>query len=276
MTTFDKMRKSDSQVFATLLACELPIRATKRFIDAATNEEDDVGEREKEIARFVEDALFNRMDVTRNDLLTEIMTMLAFGFAVFEKVYTTDGKYTYFQKLSSRKQTTITRWKTLENEAGVTQLLPTNHLTPEDNKHLSANKIGEVSIPARKLVVFTFRKEGDNYQGMSLLRPAYKNRYMKDRFYKFDAIRQERLAVGIPVIYLPKNASAEDKAEALEIVTNIRTTEQTGVVIPGPKEEGWLFEFAQTHADKNTNIFESINHHNREISKVILAQFLEL
>ena len=77
-------------------------------------------------------------------------------------------------------------------------------------------------------------------------------------------------------MYIPKNTSADDKAEALRLVTDVRASEQTGLVIPGSKNDGWLFEFADLRASENTNLFESIKHHNREIVKVVLAQFLEL
>lgn len=89
-----------------------------------------------------------------------------------------------------------------------------------------------VSIPASKLLVFTFRREGDNYEGTSVLRSAYKHWYFKDSMYKFDSVRHERQSVGIPVIYLPDNATDADKIEAKSIVQNIRANEQTGIVMP--------------------------------------------
>lgn len=45
-------------------------------------------------------------------------------------------------------------------------------------------------------------------------------------------MRHERQSVGIPVIRLPDGAGDDDKSEALRIVTNIRSTEQTGIVLP--------------------------------------------
>ena len=54
---------------------------------------------------------------------------------------------------------------------------------------------------------------------------------------------------------------------------NLRSTEQTYVILPG---EDWHFEFADLKAGTQSKMEESIAHHNREISKNILAQFLEL
>ena len=72
---------------------------------------------------------------------------------------------------------------------------------------------------------------------------------------------------------IPKGATAADKQEAETIMENLRSTEQTYVILPG---DDWHFEFADLKAGTQSKMDESIAHHNREISKNILAQFLEL
>lgn len=46
--------------------------------------------------------------------------------------------------------------------------------------------------------------------------------------------------------------------------------------MPGSKDDGWEFEFADLKAGSQSDLWESIKHHNREIAKNVLAQFLEL
>lgn len=272
-TTYEQMRKSDAQVFATLLACELPIRSTEWSIEPGTNAAGEIDDKCKEIADFVEYNLFEALENTFDDLLREILTMLPFGFSVFEKVYGLDQNgQIILKKLGYRKQATIYKWQTDKGEPGIVQLVPSN----TDDATEMSQKNNNISIPMQKLLIFSFRKEGKNYEGASILRSAYKHWYIKDKLYKFDAVRHERQSVGIPIIYMPKNASDTDKSEAQRIVRNVRSTEQTGIVMPGPKDEGWLFEFADSRANAGTDLFESIKHHNREISKNVLAQFLEL
>lgn len=116
MLKYDQMRKSDAQVFATILACELPIRSTKWFVDAARDENDEVSDEAKEIAKFVENALFSEMSITRDALLSEILTMLPFGFSLFEKVYKVENDKIVLEKLASRKQTTIKRRTTSDGD----------------------------------------------------------------------------------------------------------------------------------------------------------------
>lgn len=264
--TFDKMRRSDAQISAVLMAMELPIRNAYWFIEAATDEDGEIPEESQKIADFVEDAIFNKMEDGWDTKLREILTFLPFGYSLFEKTYKSDGKNVWIEKLGFRKQVTIMRWITTDRKPGVQQQLP----TPGPNGQYT------VDIPGHNLLLFTFRKEGDNYAGISVLRSCYKNYYIKDKLYKFDAVKHERQGVGIPVIYLPKNATKAQKTVAAAIVKSIRATEQTGVVMPGSKNDGWLFEFANLNAGTGTDLWESIKHHNREIAKNVLAQFLEL
>lgn len=268
------MRKTDAQVNASLLSMELPIRATKRDVEAAYNEEGETEDKDQEIADFVKDAIFEYMDNSRDDLLREILTMLPFGFSVFEKVFwfkDIDGqKHIILKKLAFRKQSTIYQRQTKEWTPGITQQLE-SAATSGINKGKS-----QISIPWVKLVLFTHRREWDNYEGTSVLRSAYKHRLIKDKIYRYDSIRHERQGVGIPVMYIPDNATDEDKKKAEKIVKNIRASEQTGIVLPGSKESGWSFEYADLKAAQSTNFKEAYEHHNREIVKNILAQFLEL
>lgn len=263
------MRRSDSQVFATLLACELPIRSTKRFIDAARDENDQVTTEAEEVAKFVSDALFQKMDITRDALLLEILTMLPFGFSVFEKVRKVEDDKVILEKIASRKQSTIRRRQTSLWYAWIEQRLPFS-----DDESYKTNWF--VDIPAEKLLIFTFRQEGDNYEGVSILRSSYKNRRYKEELYKFDAVKHERQSVGVPVIRPGDGATPEDIALCEEIVENIRANEAGGIVMPGTRESWRNFEFANMNAWSTSDLRTSINHHNREIAKNILAQFMEL
>ena len=266
MEVYDRMRRSDAQVSAVLLAMELPIRNAFWDIEPAKNENDEVTPEYQEQADFAKEALFEKMSDGWDNKLREILTMLPFGFSLFEKVYKVEDDRVWIDKLGFRKQVTIQRWITTARLPGVTQLLPTPGPTGEF----------EVSIPGKQLLLFSFRKEGDNYSGISVLRSAYKNYFIKDKLYKFDAVKHERQGVGIPIIYIPKNANKAQKAVAANIVKNIRATEQTGIVMPGAKSDGWEFEFADLKAGSQSDLWESIKHHNREIAKNVLAQFLEL
>lgn len=58
-------------------------------------------------------------------------------------------------------------------------------------------------------------------------------------------MKHERQAIGIPVLSLPDIHTKEDEAEAELILSNLRATEKSYVVLPGEK---WDFEFANMGA----------------------------
>ena len=268
---YDEMRRSDASISSLLLACWLPIRSTKRYIQSSENPDWVTEDIDREMEEFLEDALFKNMDITWQQFLYECLTFLTFGFSVFEKVYKVDdqGKFRV-KKLAFRHQKTITQRKMQNWEAWVMQQLDTPN-TEWSNKGKSI-----ANIPMEKLLVFTINQEWENYQWISILRPAYKHRYIKSNLEKFDAIRHQKQWVGVPVMYLPKNATPEDKKAAKEIIGKFKTNEQSGIVMPWPKDSWWEFEFADLKAWDKTEMLESIKYHTREIVKAALAQFIEL
>lgn len=269
LAKYDEMRKSDAQVQATLLAMELPIRGTHWFVEpgetVGEGGETEITDEDRAIAEFVEDALFRRMDQTWDDFLRQALTMLPFGFSVFEKVYKEEGGKIYVERLAQRLARTVWEWK----------------WNPETRKRdivqqIEGNDEGKpftVTIPAGKCLVFSYRREGDNFAGVPVLRSAYKHWYIKDQLYKFEAVKHERQAVGVPILTLPDGATDADKSEAVTILQNLRASEQGYVVLPS---QAWKFEFANMGSGTTSDVKDAIAHHNREISKNILAQFLEL
>lgn len=228
-------------------------------------EEEETTDLDIEIQKFVESCLFEKMDITWDDLLRQALSMVTFGFSVFEKIWRMDGDKIIYKSLEQRLARTIWKWNREEETGkyGVTQML----LMSDENKPFT------VDIPSQKLLTFTFRREGNNMEGISVLRSAYKHWYIKDTLYKLDAVKHERQAVGIPVITLPQTHSDQDEQEAEDILQNLRATEKSFVVLPSDE---WKFEFAQMGASTVIDSEKSIAHHNNQIVQNILAGFLEL
>ena len=256
LTTYDKMRKSDGVIKAALLACTLPVRAANWYVEPASDDE-----RDKEVADFISDCLFEKMTITWDDFLRQALLMLAFGFSVFEKVFTEvefqKKQMIGLRKFAPRLQKTILKWKTEEGEDGITQQLSTG---------------GTVSIPIEKLLVFTHEKEGDNWVGISILRNAYRSWWFKNNIEKFNAIGFERQSVGIPYAKLPKGYSETDRLRAEKLLKNLRVNEWGYTIIP----DGWEVGFMDMKAGSVKDPSETIRRYNREILISVLAQFLDL
>ena len=275
LTVYDKMRRSDSQVFSTLELLKLPI-VQAQWTVTASDDDPELGE---EIAAFVEKVLFGGMDYTWEYVLAQALLMLDFGFCPLEKVWELrepmeglefpglQGEMVWLKKLSPRMPNTITEWmlneKTNELEK-VKQTLPQGD---------------EFEIDRNKLAIFVHHKEGDNWEGRSVLRSAYKNWYIKDTLEKIDAIGHERTSLGIPHFSIEEGYQFDPDSEEgkklidqlVDIATHLRANEQEFVITP----PGVEFELASLGQD-NKGLLDSIRYHDLHIMANILAQFMTL
>ncbi len=257
-TTIDKMRWSDASIQAALLMCELPIRSAEWDIEPASEEAQD-----QEIAEFVKDNLFNGLTIPWEDTLRQILLMHPYGCMVFEIIYkiTEEGKIGW-RKWAPRLPKTIQKWHIDKNG----ELEKIEQRTYKDDTFIT------VEIPVEKLMVFVYRKEGDNYRGTSLLRQAYKHWFFRDKYYKIDAVATERLGIGIPVITLPESFTDDDYDDAKKLGENLRGHEKAYVL----KKEGWEIEMMDLKSSTTKGVQEMLEHHTREILKSVLAQFIDL
>jgi len=253
---FDRMRRSDATVRAAILVTQLPIRRTEWFIKDASEEKID-----QEIGEFVRKNLFEWMTITWDDLLRQALLMLPFGVMVFEKVYALkefEGKtYVIWKKLAPRLPKTIMSWQLPNGKDGIQQLR-------RDGK--------TADIPIEKLCIFVNEKEGENWWGISILRSAYQHWFIKNYIYTIDSMAFERQGLGVPYVKLPDGYTDADEAKAKKILQNMRANEKAYVVIPPDHEIGFMDMGGKQLRDPKN----SIAHHDRQITKAVLAQFLEL
>jgi hypothetical protein len=267
LRTYEKMRRSDAQVAATLLACELPIRAASWDVLPASDDPED-----RAIAGFVRENLFGGLEYISpsgvkttqcwDDVLRNALLMLAFGAAAHEEIYAIDGAMVRLARLAPRLPLTFYRWIT--DTDGET-LLALNQYGYRNDRFES------VEIPAQRLAVFTFNQEGSNFFGRSMLRPAYLHWYVKHQLYKIDAIAGERNGLGIPTIEQGPGGAKEDREAAAQWVQALAAHQKTGVSLP----HGWKFSLKGVEGNVR-DLFNSIQHHNIEISRTALAFFMNL
>ena len=265
--TYEKMRRSDAQVAATLLACELPIRAANwDVLPASSNPLD------REIAQFVKDNLFGGLEYVSpsgvkstqcwDDVLRNALLMLAFGAAAHEEIYAVDGSRVRLARLAARLPVTFYRW--------ITDVDGETLIALNQYGYRNAN-FESVESPVDRLAVFTFNQEGANFFGRSMLRPAYMHWYIKNQLYRIDAIAGERNGLGVPTIEQGPNGSKEDRLAAQAWVTQLAAHEKTGLALPA----GWKFSLQGVQGQVR-DLFNSIQHHNIEISRTALAFFMNL
>jgi len=257
LRTYDKMRRGDAQVRATLRLIKTPILAGHWYVEPASDSEYD-----QEVADFVWDNLTKWMSISWSQVLYESLLMLDFGYYLFEKVWTVKDDKIVWKKLAPRHPMDVEQWMYDENGGPKGVFV---HSSGSDEYATG----GGAYIPMDKLLVFTFDKEAGNIEGMSVLRSAYKSWYFKDNLYKIDAIQKERHGIGIPIIKLPGNFTDEDKKIANEIGKNLRTNEKAHIVLP----PNWLIEFADVKGNP-VDAMDSIEHHDKQIARNVLGQFI--
>jgi hypothetical protein len=258
LTKYYRMPRNDGIVRAALRLLKTPIQSARWFVEPY-----DDSKKAKTIADFVQDNLTNKMNVSWQAVLNDILLMAHYGYMPFEKVYKLDpdGKLR-LRKLAPRHPLDVREWRydVAGGPAGI--VMETNG---EDDPYDRG-----VFIPIEKLVVFTLDSEAGDMKGLSVLRSAYKHWFYKDTLYKIDAIQKERHGIGIPLIKLPMNFTNSDRLLAEELGRNLRTNERAHVVLL----PGWDLMFAKVEGQM-VDCMKSIEHHDMAIASNILGPFLK-
>lgn len=256
---YDQMRRNDATVKASLKAVKLPIKGADYRIDIAPFETTTEEAANEKVRRVVEVSLFEFIDWKK--FLGEALTALDFGFAVFEMVFEpryVDGELrNALVKIGFRKQLSIYSWQTKEKTPGVTQ-------TRYDGT--------TVSIPLEKIIHIAMEQEGDNYEGISVLRTAYKHWKYKDKFYLIDALGAENHALGIAKIKQPAGAKDPDIKRMKDWAKARRANQTSHIILP----DGWDADLMNMQGSSLKDILPSIKHHDSQILKNVMAQFLGL
>jgi SPP1 gp7 family putative phage head morphogenesis protein len=263
---FDQMKRSDDQINMLLTARKNPILQANWFIEPADKHPNpDLAKRQ---AEHVEYELMERMNTPFKSFLEEALSFIECGFSAFEVVHQPIfgdprfNSYVGFKKFGFRSQRTIQRWGLCED--GSIDYI-------EQEAYGDQGFLGQ--IPGQYLVIFTLGKIGDNYEGVSALRPIYGNWYRKNIYQKLMGIGIEKYAVGTPIGTIPKGLEGEEAQKTkFENLLKALTSHQKNFIT---KPEGWNVEIlkGQFDADK---IQAAINAENLGMAKAFVAAHLEL
>lgn len=178
-------------------------------------------------------------------------------------------------RLAPRLQRTIQKWNPVPGDS--------SRLASIEQWLADGQDPATVEIDADRLVVLTHEKEGDDWRGVSLLRPAYKAYRFKAALENVEAIAFERSA-GLPVAYPPEDADDADLDAVEAAIRELRQGEQLYIVMPGPKAgttdsgDGWLLEDLTVSGDggKAPDMSAAISRYDAEMARNVLAEFMRL
>jgi hypothetical protein len=282
---YKEMRDNDPVIGAILFALKMLIRqASWRVESGGLSTPDD------EAKSFLESCLYD-MSMSWHDTITEILSMLVFGWSWHECVFKrrlgdtrdptgrskfNDGRIGW-RKIPIRAQETFWKW-IFEEDGGVSALQqqpPPDYLLRE--------------IPIEKSLLFRTEANKGNPEGRSILRNAYRSYYMKKNIEEIEAIGIERDLAGIPMAHVPPqilsiNATPAEKAavDAIKrMVTNIRRDKSEGIVFPSEdtpdgKKTGYKLTLLSTGGRRNFDTTATINRYDQRITMTVLADFILL
>lgn len=282
LAMYDKMRRSDAQVRATLQVMKLPLLAATWAATPPTGG-DDI---DQQIADFVNLNLFDDDGMTDSwtFVLRHILLQLDFGFSILEKRWRVDDEGQFFiERLAPRLAKTVHAWHVGRDGRliRIWQYAPVIKDTP-DTPSAPAGRMPQpptstyeyIPIPGDCLCVFTLDREGDNFEGLSMLRSSYRNWYYKDLIYHLDGVRLDRYGVGIPVAELgPAHGLSNDDLDELEsVLKDLRSNER--VYLVAPPDVRFRILAPEGGGGATSTAGSLIDHHDMMISRNVLAGFL--
>jgi len=282
---YTEMKDNDPVIGAILYAIKTLVRQTESSIRPS-------GQTDKhmEYAKFVKECLSD-MTVCWPDFLSEVLSMLPFGWSYFETLYkirkghTRDPKTNSiyrdgrigWRKFSIRAQDTLYKWEfSDEGETlGMWQLAPPNY---------------EITyLPIEKCVHFRTESHKNNPEGRSILRNAYRSWFYCKRIQEIESIGIERDLAGLPVMQVPlellsSNATTAQKAvvdDFRDMIQKIRRDEYEGVVIPSETDmdgnpSGFKLSLLSSGGRRPLDVNEIVKRYESRTALSVLGEFVLL
>ena len=286
VNTYRQMRDNDPIIGAFMFSVESLVRQVRFYAQPA----DKSLEAAKE-AEFLEGCMED-MNHTFSDLLSEVMSMLVYGWSYFELVYKirkgpgqkdsryrsrhSDGRVGW-RKIAARSQSTLNNWE-IDDDGGIQgmwQVSPPNY---------------ELTfVPIGKSILFRTQTNKNNPEGRSLLRNAFRPWYFKKKLEEVEAIGIERDLSGLPVLEVPpeimaSTASAADKALRTNLenmIQQIKRDEREGMVLPSEldtdgKPTGYRFRLLSSGGRRAVDVDGAIKRYESRMAMSVMAEFLML
>jgi len=251
--TYNKMRKTDAQCRAGLLALRLPILAKgyvfKRPLQDLDVEKMDEYDKQIEFLNYA----FKNMEHSFDETLDQMLSAIWAGFSVTEPVFIRykEGKWKGKIGLKKAKVLNPVSIKFRQNDYGdVVEVI---------------QEIGSktIRIPKDKVIIYSFDAEFGNPYGSSALHAVHNHWYIKNYIYKFANMAYERN--GSPLL-VGKVTNKNEVSKMRAVLDNILG--RTGVAISGTEDIKVL------DTTKSMDFVAYINHHNMMILRGLMIPSL--
>jgi hypothetical protein len=273
---YQEMSDNDPVVGAILYLAEMLIRNTEWSTEPETDSQED-----KDAAEFIRTCM-DDMDTSWSDTISEILSVLTYGFSFHEVVYKirrgpdeSNGKYRSiyndckvgWRRIPIRSQESLFEW-VFDDDGDVKGFV-----------QLAMPDYRKVTIPLSKGLLFRTRVSRDNPEGKSMLRNAYRPWYFKKRIEEIEGIGIERDLAGLPVLQAPDGMDLWNeldermvalKANAELLVQSIRRDSEEGVLLPS----GWDLKLLTSGSSRQFDTNAIINRYDNRIAITMLSDLI--
>jgi hypothetical protein len=272
MDIYEKMRREDATVAALEAAIKLPIRGAEWDLLPGVEESDPGYALAKKIRDECWENLKGGLESTTESgshttqtfesVIENLLLSPIFGCSAHEDLWAPDADKnqirlrglqpllprTFYQFLPEADGNTLKTLIQFGYRGALVQILP---------------------VPASKICLTTFNREGSYFYGRSILRAAHMAWKFKRQHMVINAIGAEKNRIAVPTIIQGPNASELDKAASWVWVENLAANERTGLSLPN----GWVFK--QTGIEgRAVDLLEDIRLYDEQILDAGLAGFL--
>lgn len=287
INVYQEMSQNSPIIGGMLFAIDTFVRKVAWHVEAASDSDVD-----KQKAKFVESCK-DDMEHTWSEFISEINTMLPYGWSWFEIVYKQR-----FNDVIDEFGTTTSKFN--DGMIGWKKFMPIAQeswwrwdFDPESGKTIGmwqrpAPDYSERYLPIGKSLHFRTTSRKDNPEGASILRTAYRPWYFLKRIEEIEAIGVERDLAGIPFATVPAEMLSDTASDAhkqmvqaiIKLVQNVRRDEQEGIVWPQAYDangnELYTFKLLTSGGTRQFPTQEIITRYEQRIALTALADFLLL
>jgi len=282
---YREMSDNDALIGAILFAIEMVLRRVEWEVEPARSQDGEASERDMQRADFLNSCMED-MSVSWEDFVSDVLTMLPFGYSYMEIVYKRREDASVEAPAESR-----TRYP--DGQIGWRKFVLVPQATIDDFKideyggvqgAWQGGAYGEqrILVPIEKALLF--RTSQRSPRGKSVLRRVVQSWYYRKRIQEIEGIGVERDLAGLPVMHVDHEALADGakKTEYQNIIRNTRRDTQEGVLLPanvdekGQLQKTVIFELLSTGGARQFNTTEIINRYAREIAVAVLQDIVIL
>jgi hypothetical protein len=267
---WEKIRRTDSACASIVNLIVAPLRDADVEVEPG-----DEGEEYEKHAEFVKDNLLKWQAPLWPNFVEEVIdTLLTFGFNLHEPVLATrpdervaGGTAVYVSKMAQRLPSSLSSNPWREKNGELESIVQSGRT--KDGKYAS-----ELMLPAERVLLWTWGRSGNNFQGYSAFRSVWKLAQIREALVKIFAIGSEREALGIPTASVDKDAKIDSaKIQEFQKFLEHVTAHEHAAVVPPP---GVSMEWVYSPAANKGHVLDGWERLGKAIHQVFLTQQVTL